>query len=110
MSIIPSLIAFVCAALFGGVIRISQAYPSVMPNWLEHGAPAALVGCLIVGVVSLWKRNAALAKRVDDVTEKFHKEVREEMQAQIDSEKKTREEQTAALGRLTEVLERFGKD
>ena len=102
-SVLAPSAAFICAAICGISVRVAQATPHV-PDWVEHGAAFGFISCLIYAVVVLWKRNRELAQENKEDRELFHREVRGEMQAQIDAERASRDRLTAVLEKLADKV------
>tara|TARA_R100001244_G_scaffold52908_1_gene45939 strand:+ start:1514 stop:1852 length:339 start_codon:yes stop_codon:yes gene_type:complete len=107
-SIIPTISGLIAATGSGVFYKLSSA-TTATPDWLEHGALALLIFCLIYSVRTLWSANREMRNDMDAIKTQYHNEVRQEMQAQIDAERESREVQAAALKGLTDVLADLGK-
>jgi hypothetical protein len=112
--------SFFFAGIMGAVTWLAQAIPEV-PDWMSNSALGFFILTLLFAVRTLWVRNQTMANEMKEmaetsaltmqgVTEKFHKEVKEEMQAQIDGERESRGEQTKAAKELADILREIRQD
>ena len=107
-SIIPTISGLLAATGSGAFYKLASTTPAT-PDWLENGALALLVFCLIYSVRTLWSANKEMRNDMDAIKTQYHNEVRQEMQAQIDAERESRELQAKALKGLTAVLSELKK-
>tara|TARA_R110000824_G_scaffold247940_3_gene437043 strand:- start:12079 stop:12417 length:339 start_codon:yes stop_codon:yes gene_type:complete len=107
-SIIPTLSGLITATGSGVFYKLASV-TTATPDWLEHGALALLIFCLIYSVRTLWSANREMRDDMEVMKTQYHNEVKQEMQAQIDAERESREVQAAALKGLTDVLTELKK-
>lgn len=109
LSLFPSIIGYVCAGVLAVATKVAQHIPAV-PDWAENTAMFGLVSCLIYATITLWKRNQKMHDLMQKQADKFHKEIMEEMKAQIDAGRASREESVQATRELSSVLEKMRGD
>lgn len=94
---------FVAAAVFWAGGRVASVVGA--PNWLENGALVGFVGCLVFAISVLWKRNNALGDQINEIT----RELKDEMQAQIESERASRDRLIGVLEKLDRTTDRVAQ-